>query len=161
MCAAPVIRTGGSPPVVSIATPISASGSATRLIGRRRMLSSPSSVNVPCWPASRPGSRRISVPALPTSIAPSGARSPRSPTPSITRVVSSGRSIGTPIARNASTVESVSAEEPNPSTRTRPSASEPSITLRWLTDLSPGTVSPPNSPPAGPTRSSAPSGIDR
>ena len=130
MCAAPVIRTGGSPPVVSIATPISASGSATRLIGRRRMLSSPSSVNVPCWPASRPGSRRISVPALPTSIAPSGARSPRSPTPSITRVVSSGRSMGTPIARNASTVESVSAEEPNPSTRTRPSASEPSITLR-------------------------------
>ncbi len=38
---------------------------------------------------------------------------------------------------------SVSAEAPNPVTVTRSSASEPSITARWLTDLSPGTVSSP------------------
>ena len=46
------------------------SGSATRSTGRRRMLSSPSSVQrpPPC-PASQPGSSRSSVPALPTSIA--------------------------------------------------------------------------------------------
>ena len=49
--------------------PIWRSGSAIRSTGRRRIDSSPSSVNErPSWAASQPGSRRSSVPALPTSI---------------------------------------------------------------------------------------------
>ena len=51
--------------------PIARSGSITRSTGRRLIEASPSSVNVrPSWPASQPGSRRMSVPALPTSIGP-------------------------------------------------------------------------------------------
>ena len=66
-----------------------------------------------------------------------------------------GRSTATPSARNASTVESVSAEAPNPShVHAAVGQIAPSITARWLTDLSPGTASSPVSPPAGPTRSS-------
>ena len=58
--------------------PIRRSGSAIRSTGRRRIESSPSSVQAPpgC-PASQPGSRRSRVPALPTSIAaPVGALQP-------------------------------------------------------------------------------------
>src|SRR4051794_11777066 len=115
------------------------------------MLSSPSSVKLPLWPASMPGRIRISVPALRTSITPSGGRSPRMPTPSITRPSSPTPSIGTPIDRKASTVASVSAEAPNPVTVTRSSLGAPPIPARWLMDLSPGTLSPPTSAPAGAT----------
>ena len=83
----PSIVSGAVPSVVSIRTPIRLSGSAMRSIGRERRESSPVSTNRPCWPASRPGSRRISVPALPQSIGVSGAFSPRSPAPN-TRSVS-------------------------------------------------------------------------
>ena len=49
--------------------PMRRSGSAMRSTGRRRIDASPSSVyERPSCPASQPGSRRISVPALPTSI---------------------------------------------------------------------------------------------
>ena len=48
--------------------------------GRRRIDSSPSSVNErPSWAASQPGSSRSSVPALPTSIGPPGSRASRRP----------------------------------------------------------------------------------
>ena len=63
------MRSGRRPSVVSTAAPISASGVAMRSIGRERSDSSPVSSKLPSWPASRPGSRRASVPALPQSIA--------------------------------------------------------------------------------------------
>ena len=79
--APPTISSGGQPSVSTIEAPIWRSGIATRSTGRRRIDSSPSSVNVPSWPARMPTSSRSSVPALPTSIGPSGAWRPRSPTP--------------------------------------------------------------------------------
>ena len=70
----------------SIRAPIRRSGSAIRSTGRRRIDSSPSSVQLPPgWPASQPGSSRISVPALPTSIAPAAGAAARSPVPRIVR----------------------------------------------------------------------------
>ncbi len=80
----PSIRRGGrSPSAASILAPIARSGSATLPIGRRRIDSSPSRLKLdPCCPASQPEIRRISVPALPTSMSlPDFA--PRKPTPSI------------------------------------------------------------------------------
>ncbi len=80
-----------------------------RSTGRRRIEASPSSVNErPSCAASQPGRRRISVPALPTSIGPSGSRASRSPVPRI--VICSPRvSTSAPSARTASKVEVVSA----------------------------------------------------
>ena len=67
--------------------PSERSGSAIRSTGRRRIESSPSSVNErPSCAASQPGSRRSSVPALPTSIGPSGSRASRRPVPRIDRL---------------------------------------------------------------------------
>ena len=55
--------------------PIRRSGAAIRSTGRRRIESSPSSVQAPVsCPASQPGSRRSRVPALPTSIVGRGGR---------------------------------------------------------------------------------------
>ena len=67
---APSTTIGGSPPSrKSTLAPMRRSGWATRSTGRRRMLSSPSRVQVPrgC-PASHPGRIRSRVPALRTSI---------------------------------------------------------------------------------------------
>ena len=66
------------PSRASTPAPISRSGSTTRSTGRRRIDSSPSSVHSPpgC-PASQPGSRRSSVPELPTSSRPPVASSAR------------------------------------------------------------------------------------
>ena len=68
--AAPRIVSGAKRPSrASSSAPICRSGAAIRSTGRRRIDSSPSSVNErPCCAASQPGSSRSSVPALPTSI---------------------------------------------------------------------------------------------
>ena len=74
------------PSRASSRAPIAASGARDAVDGRRRMLSSPSSTQLPpsgC-PASQPGSSRSSVPALPTSIAAPG-RAPRRPGPWMTK----------------------------------------------------------------------------
>ena len=107
---------GGRPSLSPSTAPISRSGIATRSTGRRRIDSSPSSVNDPLWPTSRPGSRRMRVPALWTSIGASGARSPRSPQPCTRRrvVASSRRSTRAPSASTAARVASVSALAPKP-----------------------------------------------
>ena len=78
----PVIVTGGRPSVVSTSAPIVRSGLATRSIGRLRIDSSPSRVKTPlgCI-AQMPVRSRISVPALRTSIAPTGGLRPAMPTP--------------------------------------------------------------------------------
>ena len=108
--ALPVTVNGGKrPSVASIRAPISASGVATRSTGRRRIDASPSSVQLPpSCPASQPGSRRISVPALPTSIAPATGAAARRPTPRITSEPSR-RSTSAPSACTAASVEFVSA----------------------------------------------------
>ena len=86
------------------------SGSATRSTGRRRIDSSPSSVHSPpgC-PDSQPGSRRSSVPELPTSSTPPvTSAGVCSPTP---RITSSPSNCSTPApsAWTAASVDSVSA----------------------------------------------------
>ena len=63
-----------------------------------------------------------------------------------------GPSIATPMARNAATVASASAPSRKPVAADSPSASEPSITKRCETDLSPGTRTRPVSAPPGSTR---------
>jgi hypothetical protein len=108
--ALPVTVNGGKrPSVASIRAPIDASGAATRSTGRRRIDASPSSVQLPpSCPASQPGSSRISVPALPTSIAPATGAAARSPTPRTTSDLSR-RSTRAPNDCTAANVEFVSA----------------------------------------------------
>ena len=65
----------------STSAPMRRSGSAIRSCGRIVSDSSPTSSNVPRWPASRPQVSRSTVPALPQSIGAAGATSPRRPTP--------------------------------------------------------------------------------
>ena len=108
-CAPCTVNGGNLPSRASIRAPICSSGPAMRSTGRRRIDSSPSSSKLwPCWNASHPGSSRISVPALPTSIAAVGGRALRNPPPRITS--SSGRrSTIAPRRATAASVELVSA----------------------------------------------------
>ena len=101
----PSTSSGGLPSLSSQITPMRRSGVTTRSTGRRRIDSSPSSVNVPGWPARMPESSRSSVPALCTSIGPSGGCSPRRPTPCTRRFVraSSSHSTRAPIDSTAAT----------------------------------------------------------
>jgi hypothetical protein len=94
----------------SMRAPIRCSGSTTRSTGRRRIDSSPSSVQTPRpWPESHPGRIRSSVPALPTwRYPPVASTAASSPTPRITRP-SSCSSTPAPSDRTASSVDSVSA----------------------------------------------------
>jgi hypothetical protein len=108
--APPATANGGKrPSVASIRAPMRTSGSAIRSTGRRRIDASPSSVHrPPSCPASQPGSSRISVPALPTSIVPAARAAARSPTP-CTTMESARRSTRAPSACTAASVELVSA----------------------------------------------------
>ena len=146
------VKGGRCPPVASITAPMAASGPAMRSTGRRRIELSPSSVKRrPSWPASHPGSSRMSVPALPTSMGPSGWSAPRRPAPR--RTTSSPRcSAIAPTARTAPRVERVSAASRNPRTRTGSSHIAPSRAARWLIDLSGGGVSSPRRRLAGGTK---------
>ena len=81
--------------MASIRAPIARSGWAIRSTGRRRMDSSPSNVHAPpSWPASQPGSRRISVPALPTSMC--ASRAARNPGPRMVNVPGAPSSTSAP-----------------------------------------------------------------
>ena len=85
-----------------------AAAGRSRSTGRRRIDSSPSKVHAPpAWPASQPGSRRISVPALPTSMC--ASRAARSPGPRIVSVPGAPSSTSAPNARTAASVDRVSA----------------------------------------------------
>ncbi len=111
-CAPVTVNGGKRSSRASTVAPIMRSGSATRSTGRRRIDSSPSSVQTPpgC-PASQPGSSRISVPALPTlrrpPVASSGACSP---TPRIVTSPSGPCSTPAPSVLTAFSVECVSSE---------------------------------------------------
>ena len=106
----PVIVNGGNRPSrAAICAPICSSGTATRSTGRRRIDASPSTVQAPpSCPASQPGSNRISVPALPTSIGAAAGAAARRPGPRTTSE-SGRRSTSAPSAATASSVEFVSA----------------------------------------------------
>ena len=110
---APRTVSGGKRPSrASMVAPIIRSGSATRSTGRRRIVSSPSSVQTPpgC-PASQPGRRRMSVPAFPTSRRPPVASSGACrPTPRTTTLPSPSSSTPAPRAITAESVERVSSE---------------------------------------------------
>ena len=110
------MRTGGRPSFVSMRAPMRASGSATRRIGRRDRLSSPTSVDAKRWPASSPISSRIAVPALPQSSAESVPTRPSTPTPCTVTRPWDGPSMRTPSARKTFIVEIASAPSRNPVT---------------------------------------------
>ena len=145
------MRTGGQSPEVSTRAPISASGSATRRMGLRISVSSPTSSLAKDCPASRPMSRRMAVPALPQSSGTDGACNPSRPTPWTVTRPDSGPSIRTPIARNTLRVDRASAPSRKPVTRVVPSAIAPSMIARCEMDLSPGTRSRPSRRPPGVT----------
>ena len=136
----PLMRTGGLPLVVSIAAPISRSGSATRSIGRRHNDSSPvSSVEKSC-PAMSPISKRIAVPELPKSSGPGGDCRPFIPKPETRSRSGAGSSIAAPIARNAVSIARQSSLARKPLISEEPSAIAPSNSARCEIDLSPGTT---------------------
>src|SRR5690606_28101698 len=140
----PWIRSGGTPPSpVSMRAPMRASGTVTRRIGRFESEASPTRVVSKDWPASRPASRRMPVPALPQSSGPSGARRPSRPTPCTMRLPGCGVSMDTPMRRKIVSVARASSPSRKPSMREVPSASEASMIARCETDLSPGTASSP------------------
>src|SRR5690606_16450668 len=142
----PWMRSGGTPPSpVSMRAPIRASGPVTRRIGLCESDASPTSSVSKAWPASRPASRRMPVPALPQSSGPPGARRPCSPTPWTTRRPGPGASIRTPIRRKIASVARASSPSRKPSMFEVPSAMDASMIARWDTDLSPGTVIEPRS----------------
>src|SRR3954451_20052493 len=144
------MRTGACPSVVSTLAPICASGRAIRVWSRAESDSSPTSSNVASWPARIPDTSRSTVPALPQSSGPSGARSPRSPTP-WTVSSSPSSSTSTPRARATSIADSVSAARPKPRMRLSPSATAPSRTARCEIPFTPGTAIAPRSAAAGST----------
>ena len=130
-----------------LARPWRPAGAATRSTGRRRIDASPSSVQRPVgWPASQPGSRRSSVPALPTSIAAPGA-APRRPGAADRRARRAPRSsTGAPSAahrgeRRARVGRVEVARDPHRRRR----SSRPSSAARWEIDLSGGATSAPRS----------------
>ena len=113
----PRSRSGGQPSVSTIDAPIWRSGIATRSTGRRRIDSSPSSVNVPLLPREdadeqpQQRARRCR-----RRSARSGARSPRRPTPCTRSRVGPSSSCSTraPSCSTAAIVESVSASGAEP-----------------------------------------------
>ena len=135
--------------------PISRSGAEMRSTGRLRIDASPSSVERAGRPApaSQPGSSRISVPALPTSMVRVRlARLPADPAPR--RRTSSGRRSTS--APSACTAAQRRAACPRPrgscEIRTGVSAIAPSSAIRWEIDLSGGGTSVPFSGPLASTR---------
>jgi hypothetical protein len=138
---------GGNPPgAESMRAPIRRSGSITRRIGRFDSEASPISVDSKRWPESNPVNSRIPVPALPQSSASDVPRKPCNPTPCTTRSLGPGASMRTPSRSKMRAVARVSSPSRNPVMRELPSASAASITARCEIDLSPGTVSVPESP---------------
>ena len=136
------VKGGKRPSRASTRAPIARSGSATRSTGRRRIDSSPSSVQTPPgWPASQPGSSRISVPELPTSSRPPVASSGACrPTPRSTMQPPPSSSTPAPSLRSASSVECVSAESRKLRMVTGSSAIAPKSAARCEIDLSAGGV---------------------
>ncbi len=131
----------------SMTAPRCRSGAATRIIGRRCSVSSPTRVDRKCAAASTPQSRRIVVPELPQSRSAAGACRPRSPLPCTTSSVGDGSSMTMPIARRALAVETLSSPCENPVMRVSPSQSAPSSSDRCPMLLSDGTGTLPVSGP--------------
>ena len=89
----------------------------------------------PSCAASQPGSSRISVPALPTSIGPTGIWALRRPTPRITTPPGQLCTID-PSSRTAASVEDVSGRVQVVADPTGSEAIAPTIAARWEIDLS-------------------------
>ena len=144
--AVPWMMIGQRPPsACSITwTPISASGSRMRRIGRLRSEASPSKHARIGWPPTTPSIRREPVPALPKSSVVCGAMSVPMPTPCTTQV-SPSQVIVAPRARAASAVRMTSSPSSRPVTRVVPTVSRPKIIARCEIDLSPGGRSRPRS----------------
>ena len=107
-----MVKGGKRPSRASTRAPMSISGAATRSTGRRRMESSPSSVQVrPGCPASQPGSSRSSVPEFCTfSRPPVVSTGARRPTPRTSTEPSPSSCTPAPRLRRASRVATVSAD---------------------------------------------------
>src|SRR5512143_1270423 len=126
-----------------IEAPMRDSGFTIRPIGRRRRYGSPVTIVTNGWAARIPDPIRIVVPEFPASMTSWGSASPRIPRPVTRRSVGEFSRMSTPSASIIPTVRSVSSPGRKPLIRLNPSASEASITARWLIDLSPGTATVP------------------
>ena len=133
------------PRKLRISAPIWESGVIIRFIGRFWIDTSPLTVDTNGCAARIPDIRRVVVPLFPTSRIESGAFKPLRPRP-CTNTLSPLFSISTPILRKQAIDDRQSAPCRNPSTSVLPFAIEPSIILLWEMDLSPGTVTSPESP---------------
>ena len=148
--AVPWITIGQRPPsACSITdTPISASGSRMRRIGRFCSEASPSKrARIGC-PPTTPSISRVPVPALPKSSVSRGASSVPMPVPR-THQPSPSRSIVAPSARQALAVRITSSPSRSPLIRVAPTLSRPKIIARCEIDLSPGGRRRPLSGPPG------------
>ena len=131
---------------------MSSSGIATRSTGRRRIDSSPSSVNDPLWPTSSPGSSRISVPALCTSIGPSGgvqAAQPAAVDAQARRRPRRAARRARPAPRRRRAWRACRRSRRSRVTSVVPSQTAPISSERCEIDLSPGTAISPTSAAAG------------
>jgi hypothetical protein len=137
--AVPWMTIGQRPPSAcsTTSTPISASGSRMRRIGRLRSEASPSKRARIGWPPTTPSISREPVPALPKSSVSRGASSVPMPTPWTTQA-SASRVIVAPSARAAAAVRITSSPSSRPVTRVVPTVSRPKIIARCEIDLSPG-----------------------
>ena len=137
---APPVTTMGkcSPASKANDAPMAVNGFATRAMGRRLRLSSPTSRAENAWPLRTPDMRRAVVPLFPQSSADAGARRPPSPSPS-TRITGLNGGIATPNARSTPAVEWTSADGRIFRIRDRPLANAAQMSARCEMDLSPGT----------------------
>ncbi len=136
-------------------------GTATRSIGRLAIEASPWSTVSPSIAETKPVSRRMPVPELPTSMRCSGSR--RLATPPSTYSSSPTRSARAPRAITASRVWRTSSPFDSPLTSERPSARAAISKARCEIDLSPGARKRPlnDLPSAGSTTSCVPAPFGR
>ena len=145
---APVTASGNRPPCLHTKrAPNCSSGPITRCIGRRRNDASPVRNAVRSWLASNPTNNRAPVPALPMSSTSAGSAKPPTPTPSTCQTPSARRSTCAPKARMAWAVARMSSPSSRPVMHVVPTAKPPSINERWEIDLSPATLTLPESGP--------------
>ena len=125
-----------------ISAPIMERGVMIRPMGRFWMEASPVRTAEKPWAARIPEMSRVVVPLFPQSRGTEGAERPWRPLP-WTVTTPFLFSMSTPIWRKQEMVERQSAPSRKPWISVVPLAMEPSMTLRWEMDLSPGTVTEP------------------
>mmetsp|Transcript_50623 Transcript_50623/g.151357 ORF Transcript_50623/g.151357 Transcript_50623/m.151357 type:complete len:212 (-) Transcript_50623:12-647(-) len=149
----PLTVTGGQPVGASASMPRRCSATTSGAIGRLRMCSSPSTITVPGARAVAAVRKRVAVPALPRKSGAAGVD--RVPVPVTRKLVASGSSTVTPMARKASAIRAVSSLFSAPVRCERPLDKAASSSTRLVTDFEPGGATLPRSGHPGGTTARA------